>query len=251
MFSSVLQSPEIGLKPTKHDPCIFHGVLIPGKPPLYVAVYVDDLIYFSVDDKVEKLFEMAFSQKLKVDFMGEAEWFLEMKFDWSHISDGNVHCHLSQEGYAATIVEEMGLTNANKSPLMTPYGSGFLIETIPHIEMSPEDHAPLVAKMQSWLGMINWLQMCTHPDLATVFSLLVSNMHNLSPGHIEAVKYVGRYILSTMDLGLQFPAVADCCVYCNRRYHIPQRHGSTYRITSEYNDANVQTGRRTTDDDTL
>jgi len=46
--------------------------------------------------------------------------------------------------------------------------------------------------------------MCTHPDLATVFSLLVSNMHNLSPGHIEAVKYVGRYILSTMDLGLQF-----------------------------------------------
>jgi len=54
LFSSVLQSPEIGLKPTTHDPCIFHGNIIPGKPPLYVAMYVDDFIYFSCDDEVEK-----------------------------------------------------------------------------------------------------------------------------------------------------------------------------------------------------
>jgi hypothetical protein len=54
LFSSVLQSPEIGLKPTTHDPCIFHGHIIPGKPPLYVAMYVDDFIYFSCDDEVEK-----------------------------------------------------------------------------------------------------------------------------------------------------------------------------------------------------
>jgi len=35
-----------------------------------------------------------------------------------------------------------------------------------------------------------------------------------------------------------FPAVAYCRVYCNRRYHIPQRHGSTYRISSGYDNAN-------------
>jgi hypothetical protein len=70
--------------------------------------------------------------------------------------------------------------------------------------MSPDDRAPLTAKMQSWLGMINWLQMCTRPDLATTFSLLSSYMHCPSPGHLEAVKHVGKYILSTMELGLQF-----------------------------------------------
>jgi hypothetical protein len=38
--------------------------------------------------------------------------------------------------------------------------------------------------MHSWLGMINWLQLCT-------------------AGHLEATKYVGQYILSTAVLGLK------------------------------------------------
>jgi hypothetical protein len=46
--------------------------------------------------------------------------------------------------------------------------------------------------------------MCTHPDLATLFSLLASHLHSPSPGHSEAVKHVGKYILSTMDSGLCF-----------------------------------------------
>ncbi len=72
-LSAILQSPELGLCPTAHDPCIFHGVLIPGKPPLYLVIYVDDFLYFSLDDEVEQYFCTAFSQKCKVDFLGDAE----------------------------------------------------------------------------------------------------------------------------------------------------------------------------------
>jgi hypothetical protein len=61
LFSDILQSPEIGLKPTKHDPCIFHGTSIPGKPPLYLVMYVDDFLYFSLDDEVEQYFQTALS----------------------------------------------------------------------------------------------------------------------------------------------------------------------------------------------
>jgi hypothetical protein len=111
---------------------------------------------------------------------------------------------LSQEGYAAAIVEEMGLSAANKSPLMTPFRSGLPIDANPHVEMSPEDRAPLISKMQCWMGMLNCLQQCTHPDLATVFSLLATHMHCPSPGHLDAARYVGCYILSTMDFGLVF-----------------------------------------------
>jgi hypothetical protein len=109
LFSDILQSPAVGLKSTKNDPCIFHGTIIPGKPPLYLAIYVDDFLYFSLDDKVEQFFQTALSQKLKVDFLVDAEWYLGMKFDWNHLSDDSVYCHISQEGYAAIIVEEMGL----------------------------------------------------------------------------------------------------------------------------------------------
>jgi len=115
-----------------------------------------------------------------------------------------VSCPLSKEGYAAAIAEEMGLSNANKSPLMTPFHSGLPVDAIPHVDMLPEGCAPLILKMQCWIGMLNWLQPCTHPDLATILSLSGTHMHCPSPGHIEAAKYVGRYILSTMDLGLGF-----------------------------------------------
>jgi hypothetical protein len=35
---------------------MFHGILIPGKPPIHVAIYVDDIIFFSADDAVEQYF---------------------------------------------------------------------------------------------------------------------------------------------------------------------------------------------------
>jgi hypothetical protein len=70
--------------------------------------------------------------------------------------------------------------------------------------MSPEDRAPLISKMQCWMGMLNWPQQCTRPDLATVFSLLATHMHCPSPGQLDAARYVGRYILSKMDLGVVF-----------------------------------------------
>ena len=47
-----------------------YGTLIPGKPPLYVAIYVEDFIYFSAADAVETHFETSPSALLHVDFMG-------------------------------------------------------------------------------------------------------------------------------------------------------------------------------------
>lgn len=146
-----------------------------------------------------------------------------------------VTCRISQEGYAAAIVEEMGLSNANKSPLMTPFRSGLPIDTIPSIDMSAEERAPLTAKMQSWLGMINWLQMCTRPDLATIFSLLATHMHKPSPGHIEAVKHLGKYILSTMDLGLQFSSKPNSTLESFIHFPLSDNDPTTPNLTPSLN----------------
>jgi hypothetical protein len=90
--------------------------------------------------------------------------------------------------------------------------------------MSTEDHTPLIAKMQSWMGMLNWLQQCTHPDLAMIFSLLASYMHCLSPGYLQAVKHVGKYILSTMDLGLLFTSKANAVLDSFIHFPLPDTH---------------------------
>jgi hypothetical protein len=204
LISSFLQSPEIGLQRCKNDPCVFFGNPIPGKPPLYLILYVDDFVYFSEDDDVESYFQQALQAKISVDFMGDAEWFIGMKFDWARSLDGHVDCRISQEAYIQEIVSELGQSNANSSPLMTPFRSGLPVDAIPFVEMSLTDRAPLIAKMQCWMGMMNWLTMGTRPDISTIVSLLASHTSLPSPGHLDAVKYLGRYLKSTADLGLLF-----------------------------------------------
>jgi hypothetical protein len=41
-----------GLKKFRESPCLFVGTLIEGEPPIYVGIYVDDIIYFSASDLV-------------------------------------------------------------------------------------------------------------------------------------------------------------------------------------------------------
>ena len=204
LISKILTSAEIGLSQCKNDSCVFFGSPIPGKPPLYLILYVDDFVYFSPDGDVESYFETALSQKIKVDFMGEAEFFLGMKFDWFPSEDGHIDCRISQEAYANTIASEMGLQKHNVSPMMTPFRTGLPVDTIPNVTMLDADRLTLIAKMRSLLGMINWLCMGTRPDLSTIFSLLASHTCKPSPGHVDAVKHLGRYIKSTCELRLLF-----------------------------------------------
>jgi hypothetical protein len=158
---------------------------------LYLAIYVDDLIYFSADPEVEKKFESDFAARVTVDFMGDAEFYLGTKFDWQRDSDGNVTCHLSQEGYANLLLDAMGLQDAVASSKMTPYRSGLPIDTLP-LQSSLSDGGNenfeiLKSKYRTFLGMLNWLSISTCPDLATVNSLLASATESPTRAHLEAL----------------------------------------------------------------
>ncbi len=47
----------MGLHCSKTSPCLFVGNLIHCEPHIYVGIYVDDIIYFSIRDAVEGKFE--------------------------------------------------------------------------------------------------------------------------------------------------------------------------------------------------
>ena len=64
------------------DRCVFKCTPFPGKPPIYVGLYVDDFIYYSPSDKVEEWFEQQLQSKVKVDFMGTVSWFLGQAYEW-------------------------------------------------------------------------------------------------------------------------------------------------------------------------
>ena len=87
---------------------------MPGYPPIYVGLYVDDFLYFSASEFVEKQFERRIKedQNMIIDFEGEPKKCLGMK--WHQIAyNGSFTVHMSQEVAISALVEELGLENAN------------------------------------------------------------------------------------------------------------------------------------------
>jgi hypothetical protein len=113
---------DMGFKQCIHDPCIFIGIH-PDFPtaPIYVGCYVNDFVCFSTNENVEQWFENGLAERVKVDFMGSASWFLGVFFDWT-VTAKRVSAHLLQEGFVAEMLERHGLTDCDPSPDASPVG---------------------------------------------------------------------------------------------------------------------------------
>ena len=137
----------VGLKPCPHDPCIFTGRLIDGKPPIYVWLYVDDFTYFSTSPAVENNFEQQLGNELEVEFiMGIVTWFLGCVFTWDTLPDGRLTVHISQTAKIKQLLEDHGLSDSN--PVHTVYRSGISIDRIDHDGVDPDEKKVLVKSFQ-------------------------------------------------------------------------------------------------------
>jgi hypothetical protein len=194
----------MGLKSSSTSPCLFVGTIIEGEPPIYVGIYVDDIIYFSASDKVEHHFEKSLSSIGDVDFMGKVSHFLGIEFTWRYHEDGNLSVCLTQQSFTEQLIDSVGVPFSGVSTFTSPYHSGLVIDSIPHREMDSSSHDTLRLNYQSLLGSLNWLVHTTCPDLSTVVSLLAQHQSNPSPGHLEAAHHVFKYLAGTKQLGIYF-----------------------------------------------
>lgn len=192
-----------------HDSCLFVGTPIPNQALIYVALFVDDFIYFSPNPDIEKHFEQALTSKAKVDFMGQIDYFLGILFDWRWHKDGSISVHLSQEAYANQIVESLGLSDSVSSPTMMPYQSGPPIDTILLVDMYVSKRAPLLTMYQCFLSMLNWLTISIRADLMTVHSLLSITTTTPTQSHLDVIWYISHYIKVTANYGISFSSHAN------------------------------------------
>jgi hypothetical protein len=213
-----------------------------------MGLYVDDFVYFSPDDAVEKKFERLLAKHLKVDFMDTVEWFLGIHFQWQ-VTPDSVSVHLGQAGFAANLAEQFNQHLKSPSPLATPYRSGIPIDAIPE-STEPDDNPTLLKRKhsyQSLVGSIGWLAQSTRPDLTPAHSFLSSSHNKPSRGHMQAALYVLHYIHSTHDYGItftsentlplhtyiQFPSRSDAEAYSDA---VPPSQRNSHRLTT-YSDA--------------
>jgi hypothetical protein len=196
----------MGLKCCDNSPCIFYGSLIDGEPPIFVGIFVDDIIYFSSSDAVERKFESLLSSLGEVDFMGQVSHFLGIEFTWHRHPDGNVSVNLTQQSFTESLLDSLGYSSTMTSTFTTPYRSGLSIDSIPSSTMAAKDQDSLRLQYQSLVGSLNWLSHTTRPDISTVASLLAQHQSNPAQGHLDAAHYVVKYLSYTKNLFSQFPS---------------------------------------------
>jgi hypothetical protein len=212
----------MGLHSSPNSPCLFMGSLLPGLPPIYVGIYVDDIIYFSDSDAVEKQFETLLSSLGSVEFMGQVSHFLGIEFTWKFHSDGHLSVSLTQQSFIDTLLETLDISIDGTSTYTSPYQANCHIDSIPFQDMSAPDRDRLQLRYQSLIGSLNWLAHTTRPDLSTVVSLLAQHQSTPSQGHLAAAMYVARYLATTRTLGIHFTSTRSSTLESFLHFPVPQ-----------------------------
>jgi hypothetical protein len=202
---------DMGLQCSETSPCLFTGVLLPGQPPIYIGIYVNDIIYFSASDDVEKKFEDMLSTIGSVDFMGQVSLFLGTEFAWVHHEDGHVTVSLTQQSFIETLMESLELESCQISTFTTPYKSGHSIDSVLHDDtLSTPARDALCLQYQ-------------RPDISTAVSLLAQHQINPSPGHLESACYVAQYLANTKSLGIYFTSCHRSIVESFLHFPLPDQ----------------------------
>lgn len=203
LVTSILK--DIGLEQHPYSPCIFHGTLIEGMPPLYLGLYVDDFCYFSASPEVEKKFEQLFSSKIDMTLDGPLQYFLGIKFTNKRYADGHVSIKLSQEAFTETLIASEKLDDDAVNTPHTPYRSGYPIDKI-HIEptTTPQQQHIQNHHLQTLVGSLNWLAISTRPDIAPAVNFIAKYSNSAAKGHIEAARHVIKYLKGTTSMGITF-----------------------------------------------
>ena len=96
------------------------------------------------------------------------------------------------------------VVNSNTKPMSTPLALHFKLSAL----LSPctDEECEYMAHVPyaSLVGSLMYAMVCTQPNISQAVSMVSRYMHDPGKGHQQATKWILRYILGTVDLGLKF-----------------------------------------------
>ena len=87
---------------------------------------------------------------------------------------------------------------------MTPYRSGFTINSIPPVDPLDTDLNHQRQVYQIIVGCINLLATCTRPGIAPILKFLASYRNYPHQQHYKATVHALKYLTSTNEYGISF-----------------------------------------------
>jgi hypothetical protein len=201
VFNSALDNHlvnNMGFRKCASDPCVY--VKDTSSGPIYMAVYVDDLIIVGRNILEIDLIKEDLSKEFDMDDRGNASYILGMGIERDRPNRSLV---LTQAQYAKDVVARFNMSNS-KCKLMTPIH--------PKTKLSGDD-CPTTAEAKadmdnvpyrSAIGALMYLATCTRPDISYAVSVCASFMHNPGRVHWNTVKGILAYVNQTSSRGLVY-----------------------------------------------
>lgn len=184
---------ELGFKSCDHDQCLFIK-----DQRYFLAVYVDDIIYFSPDSGFRQEFNSAMGARFKVGADSELHWFLGMR----------VYCHagritVNHEKYIDAVLLRFGMDQCKSTSTPLAEKVQLLKDDCP-AEGSPEAKQMRGLDYRGLVGSLNYLAVTSRPDIAYACHSLSCYLNNPGPTHWTAAKHVMRYLRGTKTKGLEY-----------------------------------------------
>ncbi|KAM1696422.1 hypothetical protein ACFXTN_027951 [Malus domestica] len=182
-----------------YDHCVYFRKLQDGTF-IYLLLYVDDML-IACKSKVEiERLKTQLSNEFEMNDLGEARKILGMEIERDR-AKGKIS--LCQKQYLKKVLQRFRM-NENSKPISTPLASHFKLSA----SMSPKtvEESQYMAQIPyaNVVGSLMYAMVCTRPDISQAVSIVSRYMHNPGKGHWQAVKWILRYILGTVDVGLLF-----------------------------------------------
>ena len=114
------------------------------------------------------------------------DYLLGNLFTWLQQKYVNMSVHLFQSAFTKFTARRFLVQSANKVPNMTPYRSGFPIDSIPPVD-PPDPYLPRQIQVyQRIVGCINWIATCTCPYIYPAITFLASYRKFSHPQNYKA-----------------------------------------------------------------
>ena len=171
------------------DHCLYTKSL--GNQSVRVAIFVDDMIIAGRGDLVDGVIS-ELKHKFHISDLGDLEWFLGIEFKRQ-----DDMMTLNQSLYVKKLLEKYNMSNCK--PVSTP-----CIEKGSTLEGDDDEPCDVSNETyRSVVGSLNYIAVCTRPDIQWIVSLL-SRFLNLPTTRTRwiALKRVLRYLKGTMHYAL-------------------------------------------------
>ena len=176
----------IGLKQLRSDSCAFVGMINDVK--VYMLCYVDDcLIMSSQMDKIMMVVKHVGSKFEITTCKPE-------KFVGFEINMTDEYIILTQTSYILSMIERFDMENCRTASV--PMQNGTQLDFI--------DDCQADLPFQHIIGSLIYTANGVRPDVAYAVSRLSRHMAKYSKQHLDAAKYVLKYLMTTNELGISF-----------------------------------------------